>query len=217
MHGGVPLTWQIRTRIIGEICSALIFLHSSKPNAIIHGNLRPETVLIDSDFHVKLSDYGTSTFLKSTESLKNSYSDPKITVSQKPTPKSDVYSFGIIILHLLTGRSPLAITGVVEEALAKGELGSVIDASAKDWPIVQAMQLAYLGLRCAESLSKGKQLDLVNDVWRVLEPMKNAASLSVSPPFGPYLDGNGVPFYFVCPIFQVPYKLSMLLPPFFSF
>ncbi|KAJ4773991.1 U-box domain-containing protein kinase family protein [Rhynchospora pubera] len=199
--GALSLTWQMRTRIIGEICFALIFLHCSKPHAIIHGNLRPETVLIDSNFHVKLSNYGTSTFLRSTESLENSYLDPDITVFLKPTLKSDVYSFGMIILHLLTGRSPLAITGVVKEALANGGLTSVIDKSAGDWPVVQAMQLAYLGLRCAES-SKEKWPDLVNDVWKVLEPIKNAASLTMSPPFGSYLDGNGVPFYFICPIFQ---------------
>ncbi|KAJ4777766.1 U-box domain-containing protein kinase family protein [Rhynchospora pubera] len=199
--GALSLTWQMRTRIIGEICFALIFLHCSKPHAIIHGNLRPETVLIDSNFHVKLSNYGTSTFLRSTESLENSYLDPDITVFLKPTLKSDVYSFGMIILHLLTGRSPLAITGVVKEALANGGLTSVIDKSAGDWPVVQAMQLAYLGLRCAES-SKEKWPDLVNDVWKVLEPIKNAASLTMSPPFGSYLDGNGMPFYFICPIFQ---------------
>lgn len=198
----LALTWQIRTRIIGEICFALIFLHSSKPHAIIHGNLRPETVLIDSRMHVKLSDYGTSTFLKSTESLKSSYLDPDIMVSHKPTRESDIYSFGMIILHLLTGRSPLAVTGVVEGALAKGELGAVIDASVPDWPVVQAMQLAYLGLRCTGP-SKEKRPNLVNDVWRVLEPIKNAASLSMSPPFASYLDGNGVPFYFICPILQV--------------
>jgi serine/threonine protein kinase len=178
-----------------------MFLHSSKPHAIIHGNLRPETVLIDSDMHVKLSNYGTSTFLKPTESLKNPYLEPDTLFSLKPTCKSDIYSFGMIILHLLTGSS-LATTGVVEEALAKGELRSVIDTSVRDWPVVQAMQLAYLGLRCAES-SKKKGPDLVNDVWRVLEPIKDAASLSISPPFASYLDENGVPFYFICPIFQV--------------
>jgi serine/threonine protein kinase len=202
LDSGLPLAWQLRTRIIGEICFALMFLHSSKPRAIIHGNLRPETVLIDSNMHVKLSDYGTSTFLKPTESLKNPYMDPDTLVSRKPTHKSDIYSFGMIILHLLTGRSSLVITGVVEEALAKGELRSVIDPSVRDWPVVQAMQLAYLGLRCAE-LSKKKGPDLVNDVWRVLEPIKDAASLSMLPPFASYLDGNGVPFYFICPIFQV--------------
>ncbi|XP_078158231.1 uncharacterized protein LOC144553930 isoform X2 [Carex rostrata] len=44
-----PLTWQARTRIIGEICLALIFLHSNKPQLVIHGDLKPENILLDTN------------------------------------------------------------------------------------------------------------------------------------------------------------------------
>ncbi|KAJ4750347.1 U-box domain-containing protein kinase family protein [Rhynchospora pubera] len=40
-YGGTPpLTWQMRTRIIGEICRALLFLHSNNPNPIVHEDLK---------------------------------------------------------------------------------------------------------------------------------------------------------------------------------
>ena len=50
------LTWQIRIRVIAEICSALIFLHENKPDPIVHGDLRPANILLDANFVSKLSD-----------------------------------------------------------------------------------------------------------------------------------------------------------------
>ncbi|CAN1298467.1 U-box domain-containing protein 70 [Linum perenne] len=48
------LTWKIRTRIIAEIASALSFLHSSKPEKIVHGDLKPQHILLDSELICKI-------------------------------------------------------------------------------------------------------------------------------------------------------------------
>ncbi|KAG8071755.1 hypothetical protein GUJ93_ZPchr0006g44549 [Zizania palustris] len=47
--GTPPLTWQVRTRIIGEICSALTFIHSHKPHPIVHGDLNLDNILLDAN------------------------------------------------------------------------------------------------------------------------------------------------------------------------
>jgi serine/threonine protein kinase len=52
------LTWKIRTRIASNICSALIFLHSANPHGIVHGDLKPANILLDSNYVSKLSDFG---------------------------------------------------------------------------------------------------------------------------------------------------------------
>ncbi|KAJ4746674.1 U-box domain-containing protein kinase family protein [Rhynchospora pubera] len=209
-----PLTWQARTRIMGEICAALIFLHSSRPHPVVHGDLKPDNILLDANLISKLSDFGICRMLIQTNAAKSSiyrtanpkstlaYMDPELVSTGEVTPKSDVYSFGIIILRLLTGWQPLNISNKVEEAIENGNLHSVIDPSAGEWPFVQASQLAHLGLRCTE-LSRRKRADLMRDVWQVIKPMMKVAALSARPlSFISASDDRRIPSYFICPIFQ---------------
>ncbi|KAK4578223.1 hypothetical protein RGQ29_028383 [Quercus rubra] len=169
-----PLSWQIRICIATELCSALIFLHSSKPFSVLHGDLTPAKVLLDANF------------FHSTGEL---------------TLESDVYSFGITLLQLLTGRPPWGIANDVKHALDAGKLEDLLDPLAGDWPFEQAKQLAHLALSCSEMYGENR-LDLALDVWPVLEPMRedlcgdsSSLQLSTKEHFEP-------PSYFLCPISQ---------------
>ncbi|XP_010940488.1 U-box domain-containing protein 33 [Elaeis guineensis] len=208
-----PLSWQIRILITAEICSALIFLHSSKPCGVVHGDLKPANILLDANFTSKLGDFGICRFLVQSNTSTTlycqtnpkgtfAYMDPEFLTSGELTPHSDVYSFGIIILRLLTGRPPLGIIKKVREALEKGCLDEILDASAGGWPFVHANQLAHLGLKCCEAKRK-RRPNLAGEVWRALEPMMKAISskgmscLSLRSA----LEDNGcIPSYFTCSI-----------------
>ncbi|KAK6162315.1 hypothetical protein DH2020_002156 [Rehmannia glutinosa] len=48
-----PLSWKTRLRIAAELCSALIFLHSCRPQGIVHGDLKPANILLDANFEVQ--------------------------------------------------------------------------------------------------------------------------------------------------------------------
>ncbi|KAJ1700943.1 hypothetical protein LUZ63_000722 [Rhynchospora breviuscula] len=205
-----PLTWQVRTRIIGEICRALLFLHSN-PNPIVHGDLTLANILLDGNLVSKLSDFGISRLLTETETntlvyrtkyLRGTfaYMDPEFLRSGEITVKSDVYSFGIIILQLLTGKPPTNIVVDVEDAIDTDSLHLMVDESAGKWPFVQAKQLINLGLRCAQ-MHRRKRSNLESE-WKLVESLMQVASLSVSPGFKSELDEKGIPSYFMCPIFQ---------------
>lgn len=215
-----PLTWKARTRIIGEICSALAFIHSHKPYPIVHGDLNLGNILLDANFVSKLGGLGICYFLR----------EPDITITSlqsHPTEThkgtlyymdqgefesaaelmlwSDVNSFGIIILRLVTGRSQQGIGEIVEEAMEKGNLHSIIDASAGEWPFVQANQMAHLGLRCV-TLGSGRQPDLAGQVWEEVKQLMKAACLTTGPSrFASSTEDASPPSYFICPIFQVLY------------
>ncbi|XP_020112520.1 U-box domain-containing protein 33-like [Ananas comosus] len=198
-----PLAWQARMRIASEICAALIFLHSQKPKPIVHGNLKPENVLLDANHATKLADLlvvssntADGTVLPLRRGRGAAYVDPNYLATGTLTPQCDVYSFGVILLRLLTGRGAHRIAEAVREALDRGD----------------QLIRAELGLRCCD-LRRSRRPDLGKDVWRVLEPVMNVASLSARLSlsslsssrwsFRSDSDGNcSAPSYFLCPILQ---------------
>ncbi|XVF33324.1 hypothetical protein REPUB_Repub17cG0158600 [Reevesia pubescens] len=202
-----PLSWQTRIRIATELCSVLLFLQSSKPHGIVHGDLKPSNILLDANFVTKLSDFGICRLLSDNTTIccrtdpkgTFAYVDPEFLATGELTPKADVYSFGVILLRLLTGKRALGITKEVQCALDNGNLKKLLDPLAGDWPFVQAEQLANLALRCCEMNRKSRP-DLSTDVWRVLEPMRASCGSSL---FQLGSDEHcQPPSYFICPIFQ---------------
>ena len=213
-----PLQWHIRIRIATELCSVLIFLHSSQPGSIVHGDLKPANILLDDNLVSKLSDFGisrvlssgeipmedTTSFLTTEPKGTFSYMDPEVLSTGELTIKSDVYSFGVILLRLLTGRPALGIAKEVLYALENGNFNNLLDPSAGDWPFVQAEQLARMALRCCD-INRRNRPDLDKQVWRVLEPMAaSSGSLTAIQLAGEHR----IPRHFVCPIFQVSFNPS---------
>ncbi|KAL9253993.1 U-box domain-containing protein, partial [Drosera capensis] len=56
--GTPPLSWQHRFRIAAEICTALLFLHQTKPEPLVHRDLKPGNILLDRNLVSKISDVG---------------------------------------------------------------------------------------------------------------------------------------------------------------
>ncbi|XP_075667950.1 U-box domain-containing protein 33-like [Castanea sativa] len=171
-----PLSWQTRIRLATELCSVLVFLHSHN---IVHADLKPSNILLDTSFIGKLSDFGICRILHDSSSDTSlchrtiqkgtlAYMDPEFIHTGVLTIKSDVYSFGIILLQLLTGRSAFGIKKEVEYAINTGNLKALLDPSAGDWPFVQAEQLGRLALKCCDMYRKCRP-DLGSEVWQVLQ------------------------------------------------
>lgn len=193
-----PLTWKIRVKIAAEISSALLFLHSCKPEKIIHGNLKPENILLDSELSCKICDFGICRLVPEETLYCSSFHmepkgafpfmDPEFHRSGVLTTKSDIYSFGLIILQLLTGQPAAGLVGNVRKAVSCGKLVSILDLSAGDWPMFVVRRLGDLGLQCCESNGRERP-DLTPVLVRQLE------SLHV-------LEELCVPSFFLCPILQ---------------
>lgn len=203
-----PLDWQHRIRIVVEICSALIFVHANDP-CIVHGNLRPTNILLDAKFVSKISDFGVHLLISQDENSNND--DPEASIYVAPecidkgqlTIESDVYSFGIILLRLLTARPASGIVRDVKCALESGNLRSVLDSSAGDWPNEQAELLAYLALRCCEKDPLDRP-NMLSEVWPTIESMRNVSTPNsdLSSSSKGSKGQKRIPPHFVCPIFQ---------------
>lgn len=195
-----PLPWKTRTRIIAEIASALCFLHCSKPEKIVHGDLKPENIALGTDLSCKICEFGICrlvteenlycpSFRRSTEPKGAfTYTDPEFQRIGVLTPKSDVYSFGLIILQLLTGRPPAGLAAEVRKAVSCGKLASILDSSAGEWPTFVASQLAELGMQCCQLTGRDRPA-LTPSLVRELEQLHAS-------------EERPVPSYFLCPILQ---------------
>ncbi|XP_037460424.1 U-box domain-containing protein 70-like [Triticum dicoccoides] len=200
------LTWQIRIRIIAEICSALIFLHENRPEPIVHGDLHPANILLDANLVTKLSDFGIFHLLIQSNSNSTNhpveapiYVDPECLATRKMTPHSDVYSFGMVVLRLLTGKPPLGIKKIVEDAMEQGDLNSVVDTSAGEWPDVHIQQLAHIALSCTEQNSRYRPV-LSGQLWTAVETMRDVAMLSSQSSSSLVPEESIIPSHFTCSI-----------------
>ena len=93
----------------------LAYLHDDM--SIVHGNLTASNVLLNEQQSPKISDFGLSR-LMTTAANSNvlvaagalGYRAPELSKLKKASTKTDVYSLGVIILELLTGKSPAEST-----------------------------------------------------------------------------------------------------------
>ncbi|GAB4824394.1 hypothetical protein Ancab_007281 [Ancistrocladus abbreviatus] len=196
----VALSWKDRARIISEVSCALLFLHSYHPEQIVHGNLKPENILLDSELHCKICDFGicsmmTKEFLRCPSFRHYAepkgafpYADPEFQRTGILSSKSDVYSFGLVILQLLTGRSPVGLATEVRKAVLSGKLALILDSSAGQWPVSVVDKLADMGLQFCELNSRDRP-ELTPTIIKELQQLH----LSEERP---------VPSFFLCPIQQ---------------
>ncbi|KAK5860036.1 hypothetical protein PBY51_021544 [Eleginops maclovinus] len=121
----VPLS--IKCRIILEVLEGMIYLTERH---VIHKDIKPENILVDKDFHIKIADLGLATCLTwskltreesrrrsrkgQSEGMRGagtlSYMAPEHleSIHTTSTEKSDVYSLAIVVWVILTGQKPYA-------------------------------------------------------------------------------------------------------------
>ncbi|XVE69491.1 hypothetical protein DITRI_Ditri09bG0156200 [Diplodiscus trichospermus] len=106
-----PVDWPTRMRIAKGVTRGLLYLHTQEN--IIHGNLTSSNVILDEDKNAKIADFGLSRLMTSAANANViatagalGYRAPELSKLKKANTKTDVYSIGVIILELLTGKSP---------------------------------------------------------------------------------------------------------------
>lgn len=106
-----PIDWRTRMKIAQGTARGLLYLHTQVN--IIHGNLTSSNVLLDDHTNAKIADYGLSRLMTPAANSNViatagalGYRAPELSKLKKANTKTDVYSLGVIILELLTGKSP---------------------------------------------------------------------------------------------------------------
>lgn len=118
-HGPVPVEEAIQ--IMKQLTDAIQQAHG---NGLIHRDIKPQNILVDSSGHVKITDFGiaialSATSLTQTNSILGSvhYLSPEQARGGMATKKSDIYSLGIVFYELLTGKLPFSGQSPISIAL----------------------------------------------------------------------------------------------------
>ncbi|KAF7111430.1 hypothetical protein CFC21_111445 [Triticum aestivum] len=113
------LTWPQRYNIILGLGSALRYLHREWEQCIVHGDIKPSNIMLDSSLNTKLGDFGLARLvdhgtgsMQTTKAVLGTvgYIDPEFVNTHRPSKESDVYSFGIVLLEIASGRRPVIET-----------------------------------------------------------------------------------------------------------
>ncbi|XWS43773.1 hypothetical protein CRYUN_Cryun16bG0132800 [Craigia yunnanensis] len=146
------LGWDQRFNIAVGTAKGLSYLHEECLEWVLHCDVKPQNILIDSHFEPKMADFGMSMLFKDGNDRGFSkvrgtrgYLAPEWMMNLKINAKADVYSYGIVLLELLTGKSASGLQSansldkecsdleeLVTESIRQEELQKIIDPKLKD-------------------------------------------------------------------------------------
>uniref|UniRef100_A0A2N9F3L2 Protein kinase domain-containing protein n=1 Tax=Fagus sylvatica TaxID=28930 RepID=A0A2N9F3L2_FAGSY len=109
------LDWKKRFEIAVGTAKGLAYLHEECLEWVLHCDVKPQNILLDSNYQPKVADFGLSKLVSRSMSDHSSFSRmrgtrgymaPEWVYNLPITSKVDVYSYGIVLLEMVTGKSP---------------------------------------------------------------------------------------------------------------
>ncbi|MFT5633057.1 MAG: serine/threonine protein kinase [Rubritalea sp.] len=114
LHNKFTLNQRTAVRIAIKVCEGLSAVHQL---GIIHRDIKPANVLLGSNGCVKVTDFGISKDMRTTEQNTSltmtgttvgtaDYMSPEQTRNEDLSPRSDLYSVGVLLYEMLMGVTP---------------------------------------------------------------------------------------------------------------
>ncbi|CAJ2663929.1 unnamed protein product [Trifolium pratense] len=109
------LPWKTRLEIMLGAAEGLAYLHEGLEIQVIYRDFKSSNVLLDEDFHPKLSDFGLAregpqgdqTHVSTAVVGTQGYAAPEYIETGHLKVQSDMWSFGVVLYEILTGRRSL--------------------------------------------------------------------------------------------------------------
>ncbi|KAF0905938.1 hypothetical protein E2562_008961 [Oryza meyeriana var. granulata] len=200
------LSWPLRFKITIGVASALLYLHEEWEQCIVHRDVKPSNVMLDSGFNAKLGDFGLARLVDHDRGSQTTviagtmgYMAPECVTTGKASKESDVYSFGILALEIACGRKPvvpkedndkISLVQWVWDLYGRNEILNAVDGRLDgEFEEREVVSLMVVGLWCAHP-----DYNLRPSIHQVISTLKFEAPLPDLPPKMP------VAMYFAPPI-----------------
>ncbi|KAJ1394995.1 Serine/threonine-protein kinase, active site [Sesbania bispinosa] len=180
------LDWQTRHKILTGLASALLYLHEECGNPVVHRDVKPNNVMLDSNYNAHLGDFGLARLLKNEDSVTTNlagtpgYLAPEVGFTGKATPESDVYSFGMVVLEVICGKRSKCImeenslVDYVWNLHAQNSLLECVDKQLKNqFDEEEAKRALMVGLACLhpDSMFRPRMRKVVHIFLNPNEPL----------------------------------------------
>ena len=122
-----PLPVNETVKMFHELAEALVYLHSK---AVLHCDLKPSNVLLDSREQIRLADFGQARLSTEAGPAVGTlfYMAPEQTEpNARPDVRSDIYSLGALLYTMLTGAPPYATPETAHELASTGTTNERIE------------------------------------------------------------------------------------------
>ncbi|MDD8031847.1 MAG: serine/threonine-protein kinase [Acidobacteriota bacterium] len=147
--------------IIKQISYGVDHAHKNK---IIHRDLRPSNILVSEEGTVKITDFGTSAWLNSSQYASTRIGSPPYMAPEqflgKASYSSDVYSIGCIFYEMIIGRPPIFDPDPFK-ILEKAQQGKITPPRIKNQKIpkeVDALIMKCLASRIEERVQSASEI-----------------------------------------------------------
>ncbi|KAI3686876.1 hypothetical protein L1987_80565 [Smallanthus sonchifolius] len=113
--GANQIDWEKKFKIAIGVAKGLAYLHEECLEWVLHCDVKPHNILLDADYNPKVADFGLSKLFHQDATQDSMFSQirgtrgymaPEWVFNHPITSKVDVYSYGMVVLEMITGRSP---------------------------------------------------------------------------------------------------------------
>ncbi|KAM7511001.1 hypothetical protein LguiB_009876 [Lonicera macranthoides] len=201
------LAWEIKVKIIIGLAKGLKYLHILCNPSIIHFDIKPQNILLDGDFNVKISDFGLAKLIDRDQSQVQTavkgtlgYVAPELFSGTNISAKADVFSFGIVLLEIVFGRKNLDSTqscpliNVVREKAENDRLHDLVNEYIEDiqFQKEEAMKMIKIGIWCLQVHNMRPSMSTVLNVLKGLVELESVAvyGFLTTPPIPDQVQAN---------------------------
>jgi serine/threonine-protein kinase len=178
-----PFSLTAATDVAIALAEALEYAHA---RGVVHGDLRPQNILIGPEGHIKLTGWGTSgaqALLSDPDTLLRTvpYTAPDVSQGRSPTASGDLYALGVALYEMLTGDLPYGGDGPIQIVLRHAQ-EPIPSPRALNPGIPNALEGVVrkaLGKRPEERY--GSASEMLADLRAIRDALRYGKSLSWSP------------------------------------